>query len=77
MQADLPDMDDKKIRVVYFTNVPENQCPYITMDNEDVSEIKYHTPRGDGDRHFVDVYYNNGRSYRYFNIESIGFFPTE
>lgn len=78
MQAGLSDMDDKKVRVVYFTNVPENTCPYILVDDKNVLEIKYHTPIGDGDRHYVDVYYSNGRNHRKFNIESIGFFnPTE
>ena len=32
-----------------------------------VKEIMYHTPMGEGDAHFVDIFYENGEVYRYFN----------
>ena len=36
-----------------------------------VTDIIYHTPLCDGDRHFIDVFVDNKRVYRQFNIDEI------
>lgn len=36
-----------------------------------VTDIIYHTPIGEGDRHFIDVFIDNKRVYRQFNIDEV------
>ena len=36
-----------------------------------VTDIIYHTPVDDGDRHFIDVFVDNKRVYRQFNIDEV------
>lgn len=41
-----------------------------------VNQIKvcmYREPKGDGDRHYIDVYYNDNTKVRYFNPDEILF----
>ena len=58
-------MSDRNIRGVMF---PDGGT--IVAGGEDVSEIKYHEPRGDGDRHYVDIY-EHGIVRRVFAIKEL------
>ena len=37
-----------------------------------IEDIIYHTPQGEGDRHFVDIFFSDGKVCRYFKIDEIG-----
>lgn len=38
-----------------------------------ISELKYHPPQGEGDKHFIDLHLANGRVVRCFEINVIWF----
>lgn len=38
-----------------------------------IREITYHEPHGEGDAHYVDVYYTNGYQRRVFRPDTIDF----
>ena len=38
-----------------------------------VKEINYHTPMGEGDKHYCDIAFDNGTSFRVFNLDEIEF----
>ena len=61
MRADLSDMDKRKITGF---NDQYNGLSY-RVGREGITEIKYHTPKGEGDRHFIDVYYQDGTAIRW------------
>ena len=73
MQAGLSDLEEKQVKTVYLLNVTPDTRSYITVDGEHVKEIKYHTPLGEGDKHFVDIYYTDGRCSRMFSIDYVRF----
>lgn len=59
----------------YFTNEGED-CSSFEVGQKNVTSIEYHSPMGDGDRHFVDVNFDNGKtkySSRIFNLHSVVF----
>ena len=73
MQAGLSDLEEKKVKTVHLLNVPSDICSYIMVDGDVIKEIKYHAPLGEGDKHFVDIYYIDGRCSRMFSIDFIRF----
>ena len=75
MQANSYDMDNRKITAVYFKNVPDDLKPYLSLGNN-IKDIRYHTPAGEGDAHYVDVYFSDGTANREFNIDHIRFATT-
>jgi hypothetical protein len=44
---------------------------FYQLGNKGVNKIKYHSAQGEGDRHYCDIYYDNGTEIRAFNIEDI------
>lgn len=42
-----------------------------------IQEIRYHTPMGEGDRHYCDIVFTNGEESRIFNIDQINRKPIE
>jgi hypothetical protein len=42
-----------------------------------VEEILYHSPQGDGDRHYCDIHEKGGFVTRVFNLNKVHFFPEE
>ena len=49
----------------------------ITVGINDVTEIVYHTPLGEGDKHFVDIVCDDKRIYRTFQIEELTWIENE
>ncbi|MDF2881256.1 MAG: hypothetical protein K0R54_1813 [Clostridiaceae bacterium] len=72
-EANLYDMNNRK---VHYVTLADNNTIIKLCDNN-VTDIKYHTPCGEGDRHFVDIYYSDGTAMRLFNIEHIAFCVQE
>ncbi len=69
-------MNNKKVYKVivnwFSSDCGENFTTYISGEL-DIKEIKYHTPAGDGDRHYIDVCDKDGTVIRAFNINTIYF----
>lgn len=68
MTANLNDAEDKIVDCVV---TQANEC--IIVGVHDVTELRYHYPKGEGDRHYVDVYENGELVLRRFDIVSVGF----
>ena len=67
-------IDENVFRVVYdFAFTLEKGIEYndAEVGKDKVKSITYHVPRGEGDRHFCDIYYVNGTKIRVFNINKI------
>lgn len=60
-------MFDKQIKEALADKV-------YAVEDEDIISIIYHTPQGEGDRHYVDVIYKTGERIRIFNIQKIVFY---
>jgi len=45
----------------------------VNRNKHRVERILYHEPQGDGDRHYIDVVFDNASRERFFNLDSIGF----
>ena len=65
------DIDNMKVKRVCFGKdailsheVGMHQC----------KKIEYHPPRGEGDRHYVDIYLGNKKITRVFDISAIDFY---
>lgn len=52
---------------------PGDDEPCICVGTGNVERILYHTPRGVGDKHYVDAYSKDGTVIRYFNMDTIIF----
>jgi hypothetical protein len=66
-------MDRDVHRVEYnwfYTNESGDEYGVAEIGKYDAVRIVYHTPQGEGDRHYCDVYYNDRRE-RVFNISRI------
>jgi hypothetical protein len=44
-----------------------------TVGKTTVTKIEYHSPMGEGDRHYCDVYCEDGCVMRIFNLNSVEF----
>jgi len=62
------------IKEVYKEYPIDESKELIKSHYEDVEKIEYHEPMGEGDTHYCDVCYTNGRKYRIFRPDSILFF---
>lgn len=49
----------------------ETETEVISTDIDSVEKIIYHTPMGEGDLHFVDVFYTDGEVIRFFNPSAV------
>lgn len=48
-------------------------CSGYRLSRGDIEKIEYHPPQGDGDRHYVDVYFKDGTKQRDFNFNYVKF----
>lgn len=71
MQALLSDTDN--LKCAGFESVVDGESYVAVVGQDGVTEIRYHTPMGDGDRHFLDVYVAHKLKYREFNFTTIEF----
>ena len=59
--------EDEKIKS-FVDERGETYC--IDFENTPIQEIYYHMPKGDGDRHYCDVVYDNV-TVRFFNPKEV------
>lgn len=57
-----------------FFNIAKRE---IMGDGGIVTKIEYHSPGGDGDAHFCDVYFDNGKMKRLFRPDMVCFEEEE
>ena len=57
----------------YATNEYGEEFESISVEQGNVEKMEYHNPAGEGDKHYVDVYFKNGISKRYFNLNELQF----
>ena len=55
MKVGLGEINDRKIFSVRVSDNLMFETPLLCIGVDDVTEIKYHEPQGDGDKHFIDV----------------------
>lgn len=72
MNVGLGEVCDKEIISVLFADNTIFNTPFIVLGNKGIDKILYHEPKGEGDKHFVDVFSDN-RRIRMFNMVSIEF----
>ena len=53
------------------------QIKEVGFSSVSITSIEYHEPLGDGDRHYVDIYYSDGPIVSRFNIDSVCWKSTE
>jgi len=47
--------------------------PLLEVGFNNITKIEYHSPMGEGDKHFTDVYFENNGVIRFFDILSVVF----
>lgn len=62
-------MYDKDVLMAEFNNRED----YIAVGKEGIVSIKYHPCMAEGDRHYIDVKYENGNNKRIFDICELKF----
>lgn len=70
-------MNNKKVESIiydwfYSTDIGE-QYTVVTVDKNEVKNIEYHIPIREGDKHYCDVFLNDGSIFRKFNLNSVNF----
>ena len=73
MQLGLGEVDDRKIFSVRVSDNLMFETPLLFVGVGDVTEIKYHEPHGEGDKHFVDISFESGAVVRCFDVINIQF----
>ena len=68
--------DTSSLNVLSYSYIGANNRELITSVGGTITEIRYHYPVGDGDKHFVDVYQNGKLAWRDFNISAVTFFKN-
>ena len=48
-----------------------SECNTIELHKDDVEHINYNQPRGEGDQHYCEVLYGDGRVERIFNLNKV------
>jgi hypothetical protein len=66
MIAHLDDMNERIVKKIALYDENGDMCHY-SLENDSIEKMLYHSPCGEGDRHFVDVYTTNGECIREFN----------
>jgi hypothetical protein len=68
---------DKTVAMVVvrlrYTKDGEELCDVYSSGVGNVKEIEYHEPKGNGDKHYVDIYFNDGQIIREFDISFMNF----
>ena len=57
----------------FYTNEVGEEYQEYVVGEAGVKEIQYHTPLGEGDKHYCDVVFEDGLVRRIFNISSFVF----
>ena len=74
MIANLDDTNNRIVTEITFYDEDDNMgVGCWKLENQNIEKMLYHPPIGDGDKHFVDVYFNNGECYRIFEPIKIKF----
>lgn len=55
----------------YYKEWQSGEFENIDISHEQVNFIKYHEPHGEGDRHYVTVFYTDGTWHRVFNPDTV------
>ncbi len=63
--------DQSHKKVLAYQDEPQTNL-HRTGENG-IKEMRYHAPEFEGDRHFLDIYYDNGTSRRKFQLNQIIF----
>jgi len=70
-------MSSKKVKGCnfnwYYSAENGEEFSSYCVDNKDVTSIDYHEPMGHGDKHYCDVYLEDGTMERVFNLNSVAF----
>ncbi len=61
----------------FATNENGEEFASYTTGHHRVMKIEYHEPRGGGDKHYCDVFMENGSVMREFNLNTIIFKKEE
>jgi hypothetical protein len=77
MQANLGEVNGRKISAVRVSDNLMTGRPILSTKDDDIDNIKYHEPCGEGDKHFVDVCFKDGTEIRFFDVLSIQFESNE
>jgi hypothetical protein len=64
------DLGEIRKRVIFRLVVSENEDIYAPQDAD---KIEYHEPCGEGDKHYIDVFYKDGIIRRIFAFTDIYF----
>ena len=61
----------------HYTNTNGEEYGYRSTtpsaNRETASKIIYHEPLGAGDQHYADIFYEDGRVTRVFNLDAVNF----
>jgi hypothetical protein len=57
----------------YSTGQEGEQFTQARVGNGSIDAIDYHEPMGEGDAHYCDITYTNGKTDRVFNLNSVEF----
>lgn len=71
MIANLQDANDLNVSSYSYYDEVGSEC-IVSLKNG-ITEIRYHYPIGEGDKHFVDVYQNGKLAWRDLNVSSVTF----
>ena len=71
MVANLQDANDLNVSSYSYYGEEGSEC-LVSLKNG-ITEIRYHYPIGEGDKHFVDVYQDGKLAWRDFNIGTVTF----
>lgn len=65
---------------VYSIRVSDNLMlgsSILIVGQRSITKMEYHYPMGEGDKHFIDVYFQNGTMERFFDVLTIQFEKPE
>ena len=71
MVANLQDANDLNVSSYSYYDEVGSEC--IVSLRNGITEIRYHYPIREGDKHFVDVYRDGELAWRDFNIGTVMF----
>lgn len=75
MVANLQDARDLNVSSYSYTGADGHEL--VISVGGTITEIRYHYPIGEGDKHFVDVYQNGKLAWRDLNVSSVTFSQTD
>jgi hypothetical protein len=63
----------KEVEYVQANWINEAEYDNYDVEYEGIDKIEYHSPMGEGDKHYCDVIYSNGKIKRVFNLNAVVF----